>query len=267
MPRANRHHLPGYVWHITHRCHRKEFLFKFVKDRKRWLAWLLKAKKRFGLRILNYVVTSNHIHLLVLDHGHGEISKSMQLVAGRTAQEYNRRKKRHGAFWEDRYHATAIESGKHLIRCMIYIDLNMVRAGAVRHPCEWPFSGYQEIHNPPKRGGLLDRASLMKLCNEKEEGPLKNLLKEFMEETLAQNKMEREAKWTDSVAIGDRSFVEETKEKLGIKAKGRKIIGKNGEFMIRETQQPYEAIFDPKKLHLNSENTYYWNDKFIETES
>ena len=26
MPRANRHFLPGHVWHITHRCHRKEFL-------------------------------------------------------------------------------------------------------------------------------------------------------------------------------------------------------------------------------------------------
>jgi hypothetical protein len=29
MPRANRHFLPGYVWHITHRCHRKNFLLKF----------------------------------------------------------------------------------------------------------------------------------------------------------------------------------------------------------------------------------------------
>ena len=23
---ANRHFLPGHVWHITHRCHSKEFL-------------------------------------------------------------------------------------------------------------------------------------------------------------------------------------------------------------------------------------------------
>ncbi len=267
MPRANRHHLSGYVWHITHRCHKKEFLFKFAKDRKRWLAWLFKAKKRFGLRILNYVVTSNHIHLLVLDNGEGEISKSIQLVAGRTAQEYNQRKKRNGAFWEDRYHATAIESGKHLIRCMIYIDLNMVRAGAVRHPYEWPFSGYQEIQNPPKRGGLLDRPSLMKLCEEKDEGRLKNALKEFMEEILAQNKMEREAKWTESVVIGERSFVEETKEKLGIKAKGRKIIAGNGEFLIKETQQPYEANFDPKKVHLNVDNTFFWNNMPITTKS
>ena len=52
----------------------------------------------------------------------------MQLIAGRTAQEYNQRKGKPGAFWEDRYHATAIETDEHLHRCMVYIDLNMVRA-------------------------------------------------------------------------------------------------------------------------------------------
>ncbi|MFZ0724160.1 MAG: hypothetical protein WAM61_00085, partial [Desulfobacterales bacterium] len=41
--------------------------------------------------------------------------RSLQLVAGRTAQEYNDRKGRKGAFWEDRYHATAIEKGEHLL--------------------------------------------------------------------------------------------------------------------------------------------------------
>jgi REP-associated tyrosine transposase len=35
------------------------------------------------------------------------ISQNIQLIAGRTAQEYNQRKNRQGAFWEDRYHATA----------------------------------------------------------------------------------------------------------------------------------------------------------------
>jgi REP element-mobilizing transposase RayT len=34
MPRANRHFLPGYVWHITHRCHRKSFLLKFAYDQR-----------------------------------------------------------------------------------------------------------------------------------------------------------------------------------------------------------------------------------------
>ena len=151
MPRANRHHIPNQVWHITHRCHQRDFLFKFAKDRKCWLQWLYEAKKRYGLSVLNYMVTSNHIHLLVVDDANDVISKSIQLIAGSTAQAFNRRKNRKGAFWEDRYHATAIEDGEHLLRCLIYMDMNMVRAGVVSHPSEWGESGFHEIQSPPQR--------------------------------------------------------------------------------------------------------------------
>jgi len=92
------------------------------------LHWVFEAKKRFGLSVLDYAVTSNHIHLLVKDTGPNVIAQSMQLIAGRTAQEYNQRRAMQGAFWEDRYHATAIEHDEHLQRCVVYIDLNMVRA-------------------------------------------------------------------------------------------------------------------------------------------
>ena len=74
----------------------------------------------------------------------------MQLIAGRTGQEYNERNGRHGAFWEDRYHATAIEADEHLHHCLVYIDLNMVRAGVVDHPAHWVNGGYREIQQPPK---------------------------------------------------------------------------------------------------------------------
>ena len=82
MPRANRYFLSGYVWHITHRCHQRQFLLKFGRDRCRYLHWLFKAKKRFGLCVLDYMVTSNHIHLLVKDTGPNVIAQSMQLIAG-----------------------------------------------------------------------------------------------------------------------------------------------------------------------------------------
>ena len=94
MPRANRYHIPGQIWHITHRCHQAEFLLKFARDRDCWLGWLFEAKKRFGLSVLNYMVTSNHVHLLVVDDDSNAISKSIQLIAGRTAQEFNQRKSR-----------------------------------------------------------------------------------------------------------------------------------------------------------------------------
>jgi putative transposase len=56
------------------------------------LHWLFEAKKRFGLSVLNYMITCNHIHLLVKDTGSNVIAESMQLIAGRIAQEYNQRK-------------------------------------------------------------------------------------------------------------------------------------------------------------------------------
>jgi len=60
MPRASRHYLPGYIWHLTHRCHRQQFLLKFIKDRRAWMGWPYEARQRFGLCVLNYAVTSNH---------------------------------------------------------------------------------------------------------------------------------------------------------------------------------------------------------------
>jgi len=144
MARANRHHIPGQVWHITHRCHKREFLLKFAKDRRRWVQWLFEAKRRYRPDILNYVVTSNHIHLLVVDGEAAVIPKSLQLVEGNTAQEFNLRKQRKGAFWEDRYHATAVETGEYLLRCLVYIDLNMVRNGVVKHPV--PHNGVGPRH-------------------------------------------------------------------------------------------------------------------------
>ncbi len=70
--------------------------------------------------VLNYVVTSKHIHLIVKDDSDHKIPQAVGLIAGRTAQEYNRRKHRKGAFWEDRYHSTAIETGEQLLRCLVY---------------------------------------------------------------------------------------------------------------------------------------------------
>lgn len=109
------------------------------------------------MTILDYMVTSNHIHLLVVDKGKRDaIPNSMQLVAGRTGQEYNHGKNRKGAYWEDRYHATASKSGEHLTRCIVYIDTNMVRAGVGCNPSKWSFSGYNEIQDPRRKNILID---------------------------------------------------------------------------------------------------------------
>ena len=61
MARALRIHLPGQVWHLTHRCHHRRFLLQFARDRRLWGAWLYEARRRFGLSVLNYTATSNRL--------------------------------------------------------------------------------------------------------------------------------------------------------------------------------------------------------------
>ena len=263
MARANRHYIPNCIWHITHRCHKREFLLRFLKDRKRWIYWLFEAKKRFGLRILNYAVTSNHIHLLVIDSGREVIPMSIQLIAGRTAQEYNQRKKRKGAFWEDRYHATAIESDKHLIRCMIYIDLNMVRAGIVKHPSEWTMNSYSEIQNPPDRYSLIDTKGLMELCGLINKEQLRSEYRQWVEDSINDSGSSREPCWTESIAVGNSQFVEDTKVKLGLKARGRKVVENNDVFELKEPIAPYNAHLHTENDLLSHENMYYWEGSII----
>lgn len=227
------------IWHLTHRCHKKQFLLRFDRDRRRWRHWLYVAQRRYGLCVLNYIVTSNHVHLLVQDRGKGEIARSMQLVAGRTAQEYNQRKHRQGAFWEDRYHATAVQTGRHLARCLAYIDLNMVRAGVVSHPLYWRFSGYFELCNPPGRKAVVDLARLRELQNL----ATADALRASRDEAIANSRQRsrREPVWTSAVAVGDAHFLADVQKALGPAGLRKKIRhGQDGDF-LRESATGYFA--------------------------
>jgi putative transposase len=259
MPRANRHFLPGHVWHVTHRCHERDFLFKFARDRNCYLRWLYEARKRFELCILNYVVTSNHIHLLVKDTEEGVIARSMQLAAGRTAQDYNRRKTRLGAFWEDRYHATAIETDAHLHRCLVYIDLKMVRAGVVRHPAEWKHGGYDEIQRPRNRYRRIDLATLSALCGLSSIADFQVAHRQWVAEALQADSMARDDRWSESVAVGSEQFVEQIKTELGSAVGRRQIVAENRTYSLREPCLPYSHLCGGKNEVLSRNNVYPWD--------
>jgi len=235
MPRANRFYVPGLVWHITHRCHDRQFLLKFQRDRARWRYWLFQARARYGLSILNYIVTSNHVHLLVRETERGCIARSIQLVAARVGQEYNRRKGRRGAFWEDRYFATAVETDRHLVRCLVYIDLNMVRAGRVDHPAQWKVCGFNEIQHPPQRYRIIDLQALCRLTDSASVVSLQRAHLDWVEDALQRGGWRREPVWTEAVAVGSRNFVDELIARLGLRACHRHIEPEESDcFVIRE---------------------------------
>ncbi len=237
MARAHRHYLPGQIWHLTHRCHERRFLLEFQRDRQAWRGWLFEARKRFGLRVLDYMATSNHVHLLVDDREGGEvIPASMQLVAGRVGQQYNQRKQRGGAFWEDRYHATVVESGKHFRQCLAYIDLNMVRAGVVTHPEQWPECGYVEIQDPKARYGIIDYGRLMELMGVRRLDQLQQACREQIEEALQRKQLERQSQWSESLVVGSPAYVEAVGKQLGARARGRNVMPAKTGCQLRENE-------------------------------
>lgn len=265
MPRGNRHFLPGQAWHITHRCHQQAFLLKFARDRQNYLRWLFEAKKRFGLCVLNYAITSNHIHLLVRDTAPDVISQSIQLIAGRMGRDYNLRKARRGAYWEDRYHATAVEADEHLRRCLVYIDLNMVRAGVVKHPAHWAHGGYREIQAPPKRYAIIDLAALTNLSGCATITEFQKAHRQWVDEALCAGVGGRDERWSDSLAVGSQAYLDKIKAALGGRATHRQIAEAEGIHTLREPTVSYRSQFEGKNQPLRPNNTRFWSDRLNAT--
>ncbi len=206
MSRRRRGWLNDACYHITHRCHEREFYFKFAKQRDLYRLLMHEAARRYKVKILDYIVTSNHVHLLVKSRHGNEISDFLRLLHGQIAQGFNNNKQREGGFWSDRFHSTRIQDGAHLGQCLFYIDLNMVRAGAVAHPGEWEHGSYAEFTGTRKRYRIIDMEELLQSLNIDD-------IDEFQKWYLAtlNEKMKaigsREPYWSEAVAIGDEEYL------------------------------------------------------------
>jgi putative transposase len=105
---------------------------------------------------------------------------------------------------------------------------------------------------------LIDYESLMDLPKFKSMDELEDTCKGWVEESLERQDCERQPRWTESIAVGMEVFVENTKEKLGIKAVGRKVIGSDGTCELREPEASYDPLFALENSNLSSQSTYYW---------
>jgi hypothetical protein len=62
------------------------------------------------------------------------------------------------------------------------------------------------------------------------------------------------------VAVGSLAFGTETKERLGVRAKGRKLVGTGESYELREPPAPYNGISGPENEALRLQNEYYWKN-------
>lgn len=135
----------------------------------------------------------------------------------------------------------------------------MVRAGVVTHPLEWDFCGYNEIQKPRKKNVLIDHQKLSKLTGFESYDAFRRAHQELVNDSLINGGNYRQAQWTESIAVGSKNFLGGIKDKLGILAKGRKIIENDGELQLREERGTYNVVFDGKKEDIAPSNAYFWD--------
>lgn len=216
MPRRKRGWIDNACYHITHRCHNKEFLFHYKKYRRYYVRHLFEMRKRYKIDVLNYVVTSNHVHLLLTSKKGERISEGLRYLHGRVAQWRNLQLKSSGSFWSDRFHSTLIQDGGHLGKCLFYIDLNMVRAGVVRHPSEWDACGYGEFYKPKQRCAIINMERLLRALEISDVETFRKWHTLTLDE-LIRKKSEREDFWSRAFAVGDPDWLMERLAESGRK--------------------------------------------------
>lgn len=142
MARLPRLTVPGYPHHIIQRGNNRQAIFSSVADYQMLLGLLDENAHKFGVAVHGYVLMSNHFHLLATPSTEEGLPQMMQAVGRRYVRYFNDSQARSGTLWEGRYRSTLIETERYLLACMVYIDLNPVRAGLVKDASDHPWSSY-----------------------------------------------------------------------------------------------------------------------------
>jgi putative transposase len=200
-----------------------------------------------------------------------DLSIFMKRLKGGFAQQYNRRHKRHGTLWSERFKSVLLEGGPAVTAIAAYIDLNPVRAGLCEDPKDYRYCDYAEaiatgsapalegmrtiLNLPPSASPEEVQREYRKLLYLKGAAASKNNAPAFdlaeVQKVVEQEKGElslgerlrcKIRYLSDGVILGSRAFVEfhcqRLKEKLGSKRKSvptaLEILGPAGLWVYRK---------------------------------
>ncbi len=123
-------------------------LFPALRD-----ALAVASSARF--RVVQFSVQVNHVHLLVEAEERMTLSRGMQGLSVRLARSINRRLRRSGTVWADRYHSRALRTPTEVRRALVYVLRNGRKhgvSGPGMDPCSsgaW-FSGWSDLVAGPR---------------------------------------------------------------------------------------------------------------------
>ena len=146
MSRPSRFSYMHAVHHATLRCNNREFLFN-VPSFELFLDTLQKTREKFSVKLYNYCLMTNHVHLLFKVPDATTLSPAMHWLSTSFSRRFNKFRQRNGHLWEGRFRSTIIEEDSYFFRCMAYIDLNPVRAKMAASPLEYTWSGHRALRD------------------------------------------------------------------------------------------------------------------------
>ena len=131
MPRQARIDAPGALHHIILRGIEQKPIFKDQQDYDNFLKRLSRILTDTITPCFAWALMTNHVHLL-LRTGVYPITTVMRRLLTGYAQQFNRRHKRHGHLFQNRYKSYLCEEEPYLLELVRYIHLNPIRAGMVK---------------------------------------------------------------------------------------------------------------------------------------
>jgi putative transposase len=143
MARQPRLTVSNYPHHVIQRGHDRQAIVRDDVDRERLLMLWQEQSKLFKVAVHAYVLMDNHFHLLVTPESNDGLPKMMQAVGRAYVRYFNLRYQRTGTLWEGRYRSNLVESERYLLACMVYIDLNPVRACVVAQAVDFKWSSHR----------------------------------------------------------------------------------------------------------------------------
>ena len=147
MPRQPRLDAPGLLQHVMARGIERREIFKDDKDRNSFLQRFAIILDETQTQCYAWSLIPNHFHLLIRT-GATPLSKIMRRLMTGHAVTFNRRHKRSGHLFQNRYKSVVCEEDSYLLELIRYIHLNPLRAKLVQDLKEldkYPWTGHSTI--------------------------------------------------------------------------------------------------------------------------
>lgn len=158
MPRKPRVHFSGALYHVIVRGNNAEAIFALEDEKKKYLNTLKRYKDKFEFKLYAYAIMDNHAHLLI-EVSYVPLSKIMQGIQQVYTQFYNRKHKRIGHVFHQRYKAILCDKDSYLLQLIRYIHQNPVKAN-LSETVNWTWTSHREYVGKPF---LIDSDFILRL--------------------------------------------------------------------------------------------------------